>query len=128
MLLYVKQNILYTHYRNEKLMVFFRFWLFLENCIIYQWYYLLHIAIRLPIDCLSIALDAHMLSHNRYGPGTRAAWLQQKAASDCSRRLHRGSKMTCFIRETTYSNMKFDIIDFNKSLFEYLFIIGPFLY
>ena len=26
----------------------------------------------LPIDCLSIALDAHMLSHNGYGPRTRA--------------------------------------------------------
>ena len=26
----------------------------------------------LPIDCLLIALDAHMFSHNGYGPGTRA--------------------------------------------------------
>ena len=26
----------------------------------------------LLIDCLSIALDAHMLSPNGYGPGTRA--------------------------------------------------------
>ena len=24
----------------------------------------------LPIDCLLIALDAHMFSHNGYGPGT----------------------------------------------------------
>ena len=32
----------------------------------------------LPIDCLLIALDAHMLSHNGYGPGTRA--LGPKAA------------------------------------------------
>ena len=35
--------------------------------------YILHITYYiLPIDCLSIALDAHMLSHNGYGPGTRA--------------------------------------------------------
>ena len=26
----------------------------------------------LIIDCLLIALDAHMFSHNGYGPGTRA--------------------------------------------------------
>ena len=26
----------------------------------------------LPIDCLLLALDAHMLSHNEYGPGPRA--------------------------------------------------------
>ena len=26
----------------------------------------------LPIDCLLIALDAHMFSHNRYRPGSRA--------------------------------------------------------
>ena len=26
----------------------------------------------LPIDCLLIALDAHMFSHNGYGPGTKA--------------------------------------------------------
>ena len=26
----------------------------------------------LPIDCLLIARDAHMFSHNGYGPGTRA--------------------------------------------------------
>ena len=36
-------------------------------------YYILHITYYiLPIDCLSIALDAHMLSHNGHGPGTRA--------------------------------------------------------
>ena len=34
-------------------------------------YYLSYITYYiLPIDCLSIALDAHMLSHNGYGPGT----------------------------------------------------------
>ena len=33
---------------------------------IYITYYIL------PIDCLLIALDAHMRSHNGYGPGTRA--------------------------------------------------------
>ena len=26
----------------------------------------------LPDDCLLIALDAHMFSHNGYGPGTKA--------------------------------------------------------
>ena len=26
----------------------------------------------LPIDCLLIALDAHMFSHDGYGPGTKA--------------------------------------------------------
>ena len=25
----------------------------------------------MPTDCLLIALDAHMFSHNGYGPGTR---------------------------------------------------------
>ena len=34
--------------------------------------YLLYIAYCLPIDCLLIALDAHMLSHNGYGPETKA--------------------------------------------------------
>ena len=34
--------------------------------------YLLYIAYRLLIDCLFIALDAHMFSHNGYGPGTRS--------------------------------------------------------
>ena len=29
-----------------------------------------YIAYRLPIDCLLIALDANMFSHNGYGPGT----------------------------------------------------------
>ena len=33
--------------------------------------YLLYIAYRLPIDFLLIALDAHMFSHNGYGPGPR---------------------------------------------------------
>ena len=32
--------------------------------------YLLYIAYRLPIDCLLIALDAHMFSHDGYGPGS----------------------------------------------------------
>ena len=37
---------------------------------IYITYYISHITYYiLPIDCLSIALDAHMLSHNGYGPG-----------------------------------------------------------
>ena len=40
---------------------------------LYITYCILHITdYILPIDCLSIALDAHMLSHNGYGPGTRA--------------------------------------------------------
>ena len=30
------------------------------------------IPLLLPIDCLSIALDEHMFSHNGYGPGTAA--------------------------------------------------------
>ena len=34
--------------------------------------YLLYIAYRLLIDCPLIALDAHMCSHNGYGPGTKA--------------------------------------------------------
>ena len=34
--------------------------------------YLLYIACRVRIDCLSIALDMYMLSHNGYGPGTQA--------------------------------------------------------
>ena len=35
-------------------------------------YYLLYIAYYiLPIDCLLIALDAHMFSHNGYEPGTK---------------------------------------------------------
>ena len=29
------------------------------------------IPLLLPIDCLSIAFDAHMFSHNGYGPGTK---------------------------------------------------------
>ena len=34
-------------------------------------YYLSYIAYWLPMDCLLIALDAHMFSHNGYGPGTK---------------------------------------------------------
>ena len=36
--------------------------------------------IILLIDCLLIALDAHMFSHSGYGPGTRAQgpWTQQQ--------------------------------------------------
>ena len=36
------------------------------------------------IDCLLIALDAHMFSHNGYGPGTKAqgprSWVPQAPA------------------------------------------------
>ena len=52
-----------------------RFWLFLEICIRYQWYcpcyWSLLGPLLLHIDCLLIALDAHMFSHDRYGPGTQ---------------------------------------------------------
>ena len=37
-------------------------------------------------------------------------------------------KITYFTRKTTYSNRKFDIIDPNKWLILYLFLIGPFIY
>ena len=30
----------------------------------------------MPTDCLLIALDAHMFSHNAYAPGTRAPGLR----------------------------------------------------
>ena len=34
--------------------------------------YVLYVADRLHIDCLLLALDAHMLSPNGYGPGPKA--------------------------------------------------------
>ena len=41
-------------------------------------------AFWLPVDCLLIALDAHMFSHNGYGPGTKAqgprSWVPQVPA------------------------------------------------
>ena len=51
--------------------------------------YLLYIAYRMPIDCLSNALDARMLSHHGHGPGPEpkaqkgrgSAMLREPAAS-----------------------------------------------
>ena len=34
--------------------------------------HLLYIAYELAIDCLLLALDAHMVRNQRYGPGPRA--------------------------------------------------------
>ena len=45
--------------------------LIFQICLYILPYGLTIIPLLLPIDCLSIALDAHMLSHHGYGPGTR---------------------------------------------------------
>ena len=42
-----------------------------DKIYIYIYMYIYITYYILPIDCLLIALDAHMLSHNGYGPGTR---------------------------------------------------------
>ena len=66
----------WRHLRIVIFVDFLGFLLFLEICFMYQWhcpcYWSLLGPLLLPIDCLWNRLDAHMFSHNRYGPGTRA--------------------------------------------------------
>ena len=57
---------------NLDFTVFWTFWFFLGNLLqtCNEQDYILYIAYWLPIDCLLIALDAHMLSQNGYSVGT----------------------------------------------------------